>query len=104
MSETARRKGTGRRLYLTLFDLLRRQGYHSAFAGITLQNASSVGLHEAVGFEHLGVYKDVGYKFGSWHAVGWWRLGLSDSRPAPIEPIPFAQLCNDTELGSWLAS
>lgn len=104
MAETARRRGVGRKLYLTLFDLLRRQGYRSAFAGITLPNAASVGLHEAVGFEHLGVYKDVGYKLGGWHPVGWWRLALNVSQDAPVEPLPLAQLRQDSAFDSWLCS
>jgi phosphinothricin acetyltransferase len=45
----AQRQGVGRALYGELFGCLRRQGYHALFAGITLPNAKSVGLHEAMG-------------------------------------------------------
>lgn len=41
------RAGLGRRLYAALFDELRNLGYTNVFAGITLPNAASVGLHEA---------------------------------------------------------
>ena len=67
---SARRQGVGRQLYLTLIAILRAQGFRSAFAGITLPNQASVGLHEAVGFAHLCVYKDVGFKLGAWRDVG----------------------------------
>jgi phosphinothricin acetyltransferase len=33
------------------------QGYVNAYAGVTLPNGASVGLHEAIGFEPVGVYR-----------------------------------------------
>jgi L-amino acid N-acyltransferase YncA len=83
------RRGIGRRLYVELFKLLRRQGFHSLFAGITLPNDKSIGLHEALGFQHLGTYREVGFKHGAWHDVGYWRLGLHRGAPAR-DPTPFA--------------
>lgn len=80
--------GVGRALYGELLDHLRRLGYCRAYAGITLPNAASVGLHEALGFEPVGVFADAGHKFGRWHDVGWWQLGLQ--RPErPAEPLAF---------------
>ena len=55
-----------------------------------MPNAASVGLHEAVGFEPLGVYKQVGFKLGKWRDVGYWRLSLTNAEGAPAEPTPFA--------------
>ncbi len=84
------RRGVGRTLYRALLAALRQQGLHSAFAGIALPNAASVALHEAMGFTHLGVYREVGFKHGTWHDVGWWRLplgaGLPKSEPKPFDP------------------
>jgi phosphinothricin acetyltransferase len=65
------RKGIGQALYEALLPILRQQGFHVVFAGITLPNANSVGLHEALGFRPLGVYREVGFKHGCWHDVGW---------------------------------
>jgi len=90
VAANAHGRGVGRELYATLIDILRAQGFCSAFAGIALPNAASVALHEAVGFEPLGVYRDVGFKFGAWRDVGYWRLGLTASSGAPTEPIAFA--------------
>lgn len=90
-SAGAHRRGMGRALYGRLFDLLARQGFHAAYAGIALPNARSVGLHEAMGFTHVGTFAEVGYKFGAWHDVGWWRRSLGQGA-APAEPIPFARL------------
>ena len=88
---TAHRSGVGRALYTVLFDLLARQNFHMAFAGIALPNPASIGLHEAMGFRPLGVYPQVGFKFGRWHDAGWWHRLLSAATP-PAEPIPFASL------------
>jgi len=85
------RRGMGRALYGALLDLLKAQGFHSAFAGVALPNDASVGLHEAMGFRHLGTYREVGFKHGCWHDVGWWRLGLAEGPPRG-EPVPFPAL------------
>ncbi|HEX3700288.1 MAG TPA: arsinothricin resistance N-acetyltransferase ArsN1 family B [Phenylobacterium sp.] len=91
IAEHARRRGVGRSLYLELFDILRRQGFHMAFAGIALPNPGSVGLHEAMGFAPIGLYRDVGHKLGAWRDVGWWALELQAAAD-PVEPIPFSAL------------
>ncbi len=82
-------QGLGRALYTELFARLRRQGFRMACAGITLPNAASVGLHESLGFELVGVNREVGWKYGAWRDVGWWQLELSPA-PAgePPEPLP----------------
>jgi phosphinothricin acetyltransferase len=90
VAANAHGQGVGRELYTALIGILRAQGFRSAFAGIALPNAASVALHEAVGFEPLGVYRDVGFKFGVWHDVGYWRLGLSAKSGAPAEPTIFS--------------
>ena len=73
VARDAHRGGVGRRLYSALLSELTRRGFHAAFGGIALPNAASVGLHEAMGFKPLGVYREVGYKFARWHDVGWWQ-------------------------------
>ena len=86
--EDARGRGVGKRLYTRLFEALPKLGYHQAFAGIALPNAASIALHESVGFEALGIYRNVGFKLGAWHDVGWWQRSLQPLR-MPAEPLPF---------------
>jgi len=64
LAPAATGRGIGRRLYETLFDALRGEDIHRAFAGVTLPNDASVALHKAVGFEPVGTYAEVGRKFG----------------------------------------
>jgi L-amino acid N-acyltransferase YncA len=78
-----RRAGVGRALYTSLFALLRLQGFCAAHAGITLPNAGSVGLHEAMGFRRVAVYPRVGFKDGRWLDVGWWQLELREREGEP---------------------
>jgi L-amino acid N-acyltransferase YncA len=82
-----RRSGVGRELYEALLPLLARQRLHLAVAGITLPNDASVALHEAVGFQPVGVYREIGYKFGAWHDVGWWQMHLRAAGETPDEPL-----------------
>jgi L-amino acid N-acyltransferase YncA len=87
IDEEHRRHGIGRALYTSLFQILRLQGFYNAYAGVALPNSGSVGLHEAMGFEPVGVYRAVGYKLGQWHDVGWWQLALQAPSATPAAPI-----------------
>lgn len=85
-----RGRGVGKALYTALLQQLKDLGYCQAFAGITQPNAASVALHEAVGFTHVGVYANAGYKLGRWHDVGYWQCALQ--RPdVPAEPRAMPQ-------------
>ena len=46
-------------------------------------NAGSIGVHRAVGFEHVGVLKSCGWKFGRWLDVVLMEksLGAGDASP-----------------------
>lgn len=105
--EEFRRHGVGRALYTSLFQVLRLQGFYNAYAGVTLPNPGSVGLHEAMGFEPVGIYRAVGYKLGQWRDVGWWQLALRDHSTAPAALADMASVAAGAEwegaIGSGLA-
>ncbi|MFC1532396.1 arsinothricin resistance N-acetyltransferase ArsN1 family B [Thermodesulfobacteriota bacterium] len=84
--EDYRGRGLGKVLYSVLLDTLRLQGFFIAYAGITLPNTGSIGLHKSVGFQKIGVYHGVGYKVGAWHDVSWWELFLQPEKTHPAEP------------------
>lgn len=98
-----RRRGVGLALYRALLAILELQGFHRAYAGITLPNPASVALHEAVGFAPLCVYRRVGFKCGAWQDVGWWERPLAAASDPPQEPRPFASLRGTPEVDAALA-
>jgi L-amino acid N-acyltransferase YncA len=87
-----RGQGIARALYQALFTVLRAQGYCQVFAGIALPNPGSVALHEALGMRPLGIYRQVGYKLGAWHDVGWWQGTLQPLPASPQPPQPITAL------------
>lgn len=62
-------RGIGTALYEALFAAIAGEDVHRAHAGITLPNPASVALHKRFGFEEVGVYDEVGRKFGRYHDV-----------------------------------
>jgi phosphinothricin acetyltransferase len=68
--------GLGRRLYGALFDSLASEDVHLAVGGVTLPNPASVALHESFGFEPVGIFREVGYKFGRYWDVQWFQKEL----------------------------
>jgi phosphinothricin acetyltransferase len=101
---SARRAGVGRAVYRSLFRLLVLQGFYNAYAGITLPNPASVGLHEALGFQPVGVYRAVGYKLGVWHDVGWWQLALQELAIPPQPPVDLGMVRPSPEWEKALAA
>lgn len=86
------RQGHGRRMYGALFNVLGAQGYINAYSAIVLPNPASVGLHEAMGFDRVGVFTGVGCKLGRWWDIGWWHRPLADRPALPDDPRPWSDL------------
>jgi L-amino acid N-acyltransferase YncA len=78
---THRGKGLGRMLYGALMPRLAERGYCNAYAGIALPNEASIAFHRAMGFQPVGVFKSVGWKFGGWQNVWWWHLSIRETPP-----------------------
>jgi phosphinothricin acetyltransferase len=91
----AQRAGVGKALYESLFAVLSLQGFRNAYAGITLPNAASVRFHESVGFTPVGVYHDIGYKFGRWHDVAWFERALGPHETEVRLPRPITELTGE---------
>ena len=66
--------GIGSLLYAELIKKLSAMNIHAVIGGIALPNAASVALHEKFGFEKIGQFREVGYKFDQWIDVGYWEL------------------------------
>ncbi len=96
-----RRRRLGTALYTSLFECLRLQGVYNAYAGITVPNDASIGLHEALGFQLVGLYNNVGFKCGAWRDVGWWHLKLQEYSNNPVAPMDLEAAC---ALPQWEAA
>lgn len=68
----------GSRLYSALFEALKNEDINRFVAGYTLPNAASAALHERFGFKPIGIFTQVGRKFGRYWDVSW------NERPAKI--------------------
>lgn len=62
----ARGLGLGGRLLGPLIDSAARLGLHAIIAAIDAQNEVSIRLHRRFGFEQVGHFRQVGYKFDRW--------------------------------------
>lgn len=59
-------RGVGRLLLGDLVAVARQHGFHSMIARIVGGHEASIGLHASVGFEVVGIEREVGRKFGQW--------------------------------------
>jgi phosphinothricin acetyltransferase len=73
----ATHRGLGSRLYETLFESIRNEDVHRAYAGIALPNPSSVALHERFGFKRVAHYSEQGRKFDRYWDVDWFERAFS---------------------------
>jgi len=64
VKEEHRGKGVGKKLLEEIIQEGRRAGLHTVIARIVEANQASIHRHESVGFQHIGVMKEVGRKFG----------------------------------------
>jgi L-amino acid N-acyltransferase YncA len=68
--------GIGTALMLHVIDVARESGFHSIVARIEASSEASRGLHASVGFELVGVEREVGRKFNRWLDVAIMQLML----------------------------
>jgi L-amino acid N-acyltransferase YncA len=76
LDHTKTGQGFGVILYQAIIDRCRELGFKELIGGAALPNEASVKLHEQLGFQKIGVFPRVGFKFGSYIDVGFWQLSL----------------------------
>jgi phosphinothricin acetyltransferase len=72
------RRNIARALYYGIAQVLKLQGYHNAYAIVTLPNPKSESFHQSFGFKPVGIYHNAGYKFDQWHSVKWYEYTIMD--------------------------
>jgi phosphinothricin acetyltransferase len=75
------RRGIGGALMARLMSEAGERGFHAVMALITSPNEASEALHAKFGFQRAGLFEELGFKFGSWHAVSYWEKLLPPSAP-----------------------
>lgn len=93
--------GIGKKLYLVLEELLRRQHIINLYACIAYTSAAdphldntSMAFHEHLGYAKAAHFTKCGYKFGTWYDMIWMEkmLGEHQDKPAPVIPITEIQM------------
>ena len=63
--------GVGQRLYAALLDELTNSRVHRCYGIVALPNDASVKLHRQLGFEEVGHFSEVGFKFDRYWDTLW---------------------------------
>lgn len=66
VAPACRGHGVGSLLLEPLIGAAEQRGLHSIIAAIDASNTASIRLHARFGFEQVGLFKQVGYKFDRW--------------------------------------
>ncbi|MBO5891105.1 MAG: N-acetyltransferase [Oscillospiraceae bacterium] len=104
LSEEIQGKGIGRKLYLTLEELLKQQGYRVLYALITQENLPSLAFHEKLGYTPIAQLPDCGWKFDRWLGVVWMEKRQNFVDSPSNAPIPIGDIVNsDQKLADILA-
>jgi phosphinothricin acetyltransferase len=70
------RRGVGRALLTRLVEIARESGFHAVMARIEAGGDGSRALHASLGFELVGIEREVGRKFNRWLSVASMQLLL----------------------------
>ena len=68
--------GLGKLLLHDLILKAKQDGYHTMIAGIDASNIQSFKFHQNFGFVEIGVFREIGFKFGKWLDLKFMQLFL----------------------------
>ena len=95
-------KNIGKALYLTLFDLLKWQGFANCVAIVGGDNPGSHLFHEKLGFRLVGTFHNVGYKKDGFRSTKAYELFIQDKDFVPTELKSISDLIYDAHFESRL--
>jgi len=94
--------GIARIMYEAVFEILKLQGFINVFASVLSTNINSNRFHKAMGFEEIGLFKNIGYKYEAWHSNYWYQLSLSEHTLNPPAPKKMAEVVGDGNIETIL--
>lgn len=94
LSESAHRRGIGRKLYSVLEEILQQQGFVRVYALVTEENTGSLDFHRAVGYRDAVTFERCGYKQGRWLGVIWLEKTLNSVESNIQPPIRVEEIGN----------
>jgi len=105
LRQDCRREGLGKRLYLLLEEILKKQHILNLYACIAytakedphLTNVS-VTFHEHLGYKINGHFTRCGYKFSTWYDMVWMEKLIGEHNAEVKAIIPFAEVRADFGL------
>ena len=72
------RQGIGRAMLSHLLEAAENGGFHAVMARITTLSEGSIALHEALGFQLVGIERQIGRKFNRWLDVALMQCLLTE--------------------------
>lgn len=81
VAEGHQRRGLGTRLLAPLIDAARASGLRAIIAVIDSANDASLRLHAKFGFEQVGHFRQIGFKFGRWLDVVYLERMIESGSP-----------------------
>lgn len=89
VKQQIRKSGVGKKLYLALEEVLKRQNICNLYACIAYPNPGSIGFHEHLGYQTIGHFSKCGYKLDTWYDMIWMEkmIGEHIIDPKPFRPI-----------------
>ena len=78
--QKARGLGLGKKLKKQTMLVARDLGFHSIISRVVSTNEPCNALNISLGFELVGVFKEVGYKFGRYHNMNFYQYIFNDKK------------------------
>lgn len=109
LNQDTKRQGIGTKLYYALEEFLREMGYRNCNACIAVSprryrnnedifKNESTRFHRRVGYNLVGRFHKVGYKFGKWYDMVWMEKKIADHVDDPAPVVPFAEWRKEKDI------
>lgn len=82
--DDCRRRGIGKALLVKLIDRARELGHRTIIGGTSAEQEASIRLQESLGFQKVGYFREVGFKFDRWLDVAFYQLVLERPCTPPV--------------------